>query len=206
MSSNGSLRAVIFDYGKVLSLPPTEADWAALAAAAGVPYEKFAGLYWGHRDAYDRREVSAAEYWALVAGGPLTENRLTELIAMDDAQWTKENTEMIGLARELKESGLKTAVLSNMQSDMLKVLRAKFGWLSEFDVQMYSCEVGMVKPTPEIYLECARRLGVHPAQSLFLDDKQPNIDGAERAGLHGLLFNGERSEAERELEKLGVKL
>ncbi len=205
MSSNGSLRAVIFDYGKVLSLPPSDADWVALAAAAGVPYEKFAGLYWGHRDAYDRREVNAAEYWALVAGRTLAENELTELIAMDDAQWTKENPEMVALSRELREAGVKTAVLSNMQADMLKVLRSKFRWLDEFGVQMYSCEVGMVKPTPELYLECTRRLGVEPKQSLFLDDKQPNIDGAEKAGLHALLFHGDRKEAEKKLEELGAK-
>ena len=197
---------MIFDYGKVLSLPPSDADWVALAAAAGVPYDKFPGLYWGFRDAYDRRELDAAAYWSKVAGQALPENQVTELIAMDDAQWTKENHEMVQLSRELRERGVKTAVLSNMQADMLKVLRAKFAWLAEFEVQMYSCEVGLVKPAPEIYLECTRRLGVEPGQSLFLDDKQPNIDGAEKAGLHALLFHGDRAAAEGKLAELGVSL
>ncbi len=206
MNSNHHLRAVIFDYGKVLSLPPSEADWRALSEAAGVPFEKFPGLYWGHRDVYDRREVTAEQYWAQVAGRNLSENQVTELIAMDDAQWTKENHEMVRLSRQLREAGIKTAVLSNMQVDMLRVLRDKFRWLDEFEVQMYSCEVGMVKPAPEIYLECARRLGIEPAQGLFLDDKQPNIDGAARTGMHTLLFQGDRSEAEGKLADLGVRL
>lgn len=197
---------MIFDYGKVLSLPPSDTDWVALAAAAGVPYERFSGLYWGFRDAYDRRELDASAYWSKVAGQSLPENQVTELIAMDDAQWTKENHEMVQFSRELRERGVKTAVLSNMQADMLKVLRAKFAWLAEFEVQMYSCEVGMVKPAPEIYLECARRLGVEPGQSLFLDDKQPNIDGAVRVGLHAMLFHGDRSAAEGKLAELGVNL
>jgi putative hydrolase of the HAD superfamily len=116
------------------------------------------------------------------------------------------NPDMLQLARQLKESGVKIAILSNMQSDMLKVMRAKFDWLPEFDVQMYSCEVGMVKPKTEVYLECARRLGVEPSACLFLDDKQPNVTGAEKAGMHALLFHGKREEAEKALEKLGVTL
>ena len=203
-SSNHSLRAVIFDYGRVLSLSPSDADWAALAAATDLPLPTLMHRYWHFRDGYDRKEVHAPEYWSQVAGRELTENEVTELIAMDDAQWTRVHPEMLSLARELKEAGLKIAILSNMQADMLRVMRAKFEWLSEFDVQMYSCEVGMVKPTREIYLECARRLAVEPAQALFLDDKQPNVEGAERAGMHGLLFHGQRQEAERKLAELGA--
>lgn len=161
--------------------------------------------YWHFRDAYDRKEVRASQYWAQVVGHELAENEVTELVAMDDAQWTRVNPEMLSLARELKESGLKIAILSNMQTDMLLVMRAKFDWLSEFDVQMYSCEVGMVKPTVEVYLECARRLGVDPASCLFLDDKEPNVRGSEKAGMHGLVFHGERIEAERKLAELGVR-
>lgn len=162
--------------------------------------------YWQFRDAYDRKEVKAPEYWSQVAGRTLAENEVTELVAMDDAQWTRVNTEMLQLARRLKEAGVKIAILSNMQTDMLRVMRAEFDWLPEFDVQMYSCEVGMVKPTREVYLECAKRLGVEPGSCLFLDDKQPNVDGAAKAGMHGLLFHGARQEAEQALENLGVML
>lgn len=205
-SNNHSLRAVVFDYGRVLSLPPSDADWAAFAAAADLPLETLMHRYWGFRDGYDRKEVKAPEYWSQVVGRELAESEVTELIAMDDAQWTRVNPEMLGLARELKEAGLKIAILSNMQVDMLRVMRAKFEWLPEFDVQMYSCEVGIVKPKREIYLECAERLGVEPSACLFLDDKDPNVRGAEVAGMHALLFHGERKQAEAKLAELGVKL
>lgn len=197
---------MVFDYGRVLSLPPSDADWAALASAAGLELPMLMQRYWQFRDGYDRKEVKAAEYWAQVARHELAENEVTELIAMDDAQWTRVNPEMLQLARQLKECGVKIAILSNMQSDMLRVMRAKFDWLPEFDVQMYSCEVGMVKPKTEVYLECARRLGVEPAACLFLDDKQPNVTGAEKAGMHALLFHGKREEAEKAFKELGVKL
>ena len=206
MTTNHSLRAVIFDYGRVLSLSPTEDDWSALATATELPLETLQHRYWEYRDAYDRKEVTAAEYWAKVAGRELSENEITELISRDDAQWTRVNPDMLHLARQLKEAGLKIAILSNMQVDMLRVMRAKFEWLSDFDVQMYSCEVGMVKPSDEIYLECARRLGIDPKQALFLDDKDKNIVGAEAVGMHALLFEGETSAAEKKVKELGVVL
>lgn len=206
MNSNHSLRAVIFDYGRVLSLPPSDADWAAFAAATDLPLDTLHHRYWEHRDAYDRKEVSAAEYWEQVTGDDVAGDKLIELIALDDAQWTKVNQEMLRRARQLKVTGVKIAILSNMQIDMLRVMRTKFDWLDEFDVQMYSCEVGLVKPDAEVYLQCLRRLDVAPSQALFLDDKEKNITGARDVGIHTLLFAGEIAAFDRKLTEFGVKL
>jgi putative hydrolase of the HAD superfamily len=203
---NLSLRAVIFDYGRVLSLPPSDTDWLALAAATGLTLDTLHYRYWEHRDPYDRKEISAAEYWERVTGDIIEGDRLAELIALDDAQWTKVNPEMLRRARQLSAAGLKIAILSNMQVDMLRVMRAKFDWLDEFDVQMYSCEVGLVKPDPEVYLECLRRLNVQSKEALFLDDKQKNTSGAEAIGMHTLLFDGDMTALDRKLVDLGVEV
>lgn len=206
MNLNSSLRAVIFDYGRVLSLPPSDADWAAFAAATGLTLDTLHYRYWEHRDLYDRKEISAAEYWERVTDDIIEGDRLAELIALDDAQWTRVNPEMLRRARQLSAAGLKTAILSNMQIDMLRVMRTKFDWLDEFDVQMYSCEVGLVKPDREVYLECLQRLDVRPKEALFLDDKQKNTAGAEAVGMHTLLFDGDMSAFDRKLVDLGVEL
>ncbi|HEU5400164.1 MAG TPA: HAD family phosphatase [Terriglobales bacterium] len=206
MNLNHSLRAVIFDYGRVLSLPPADADWAAFAAATNLPLDTLHYRYWEHRDPYDRKEVSAAEYWERVTGDIIEGDRLAELIALDDAQWTRINPEMLRRARQLSAASLKIAILSNMQVDMLRVMRAKFDWLDEFDVQMYSCEVGLVKPDREVYLECLQRLDVRPKEALFLDDKQKNTAGAEAVGMHTLLFDGDITAFDRKLVDLGVEL
>ncbi len=206
MNLNHSLRAVIFDYGRVLSLPPSDADWAAFAAATGLTLDTLHYRYWEYRDPYDRKEISAAEYWERVTGDIIEGDRLAELIALDDAQWTKVNPEMLRRARQLSAAGLKIAILSNMQVDMLRVLRAKFDWLAEFDVQMYSCEVGLVKPDREIYLECLQRLDTRPEEVLFLDDKQKNTAGAEAVGVHALLFDGNMTAFDRKLVDLGVEV
>ena len=201
MGSNGTgIKAVIFDYGKVLTFAPTDADWHALAKTAGVPFERFQPLYWQFRDAYDRAETNAAIYWRQVAAGAgsLIKNDavINQLTALDNDQWTKVNPEMLDFARGVKRVGLKTAILSNMQFDMLAALRQKFEWLAEFDVQIFSCEIGMVKPHLDIYRKCCDMLNVLPANAAFLDDKMPNIEGAQQAGLKALLFEGHRGAAD----------
>ena len=44
------------------------------------------------------------------------------------------------------------------------------------------------KPAAEIYRHCLEGLGVAPEQALFLDDREPNIEGAQQLGIHGLIF------------------
>lgn len=206
MNSNHSLRAVIFDYGRVLSLPPSDADWAALAAATNLSLDTLQYRYWEHRDAYDRKEISASEYWERVSGDEVAGDRLAEIVALDDAQWTKVNPQMLRRAFQLKAADIKIAILSNMQIDMLRAMRSKFDWLDEFHVQMYSCEVGLVKPDREVYQECLRRLDVQPRETLFLDDKQKNTAGAEAVGIRTLLFDGEVAAFDRKLLDLGVEV
>jgi putative hydrolase of the HAD superfamily len=196
------ITAIIFDYGKVLSLPPTEQQWHRLASVFGADQPAFQAQYWGFRDGYDRGEYNGADYWRMVAdafGKNLTEPEIKQLINWDNDQWTNENPDMLDFVRRSHAKGIRTAILSNMQREMLAFMRGKFPWLYDgiFDAQVYSCEIGIVKPDAESYLETCRRIAAQPANTLFLDDKQHNIDGAHHAGLQALLFTGSRAEVEK---------
>lgn len=52
-----------------------------------------------------------------------------------------------------------------------------------------SCEVGFVKPQPEIYEIAQRKAGVAPHEILFLDDSLVNINAARERQWKTLLFN-----------------
>ncbi|HEX8926742.1 MAG TPA: HAD-IA family hydrolase [Terriglobales bacterium] len=211
LQPNDAVLGVIFDYGKVLSLAPTAADWQRLADACDIaPVERFQQLYWQFRDAYDVNVTDAFQYWNEVgaaAGQSYDKVKVIHLIALDNNQWTRENHGMIELSRRLRRAGIKTAVLSNIQWDMLAVMRAKFAWLDEFETRTYSCEHNVVKPEAEIYLLTCRNLGLAPKNVLFLDDKQVNIDGAHRAGLQAMLFDtpDRQQEVESYLRARGFK-
>ena len=107
---------------------------------------------------------------------------------MESEMWTRLNPEMLELAREIKSRGLKTAILSNMPFDLLAELRRKFDWLDEFDVQIWSCELGVVKPDAVIYRACLANLGCEAARALFFDDRPANVDGARRVGMEAYVF------------------
>jgi putative hydrolase of the HAD superfamily len=185
------LKAVIFDYGKVLSLPPTQEQWQTLIACFGKSQQEFQQVYWGNRDGIDRGTLDIIGYWKKAGedcGREISDAEALELIEHDNRQWTNECPEILTLARDLRQAGYKTAILSNMERRMLGVMREKLAWLDEFEVQMYSCEVGMIKPDAEIYLECCRRLGCRPEEVLFLDDKKVNTEGAKSIGMQSYVF------------------
>ena len=206
--SPSSLQAVVFDYGKVLSYAPTPREWQELASTAGRPLDAFQPDYWRYRDAYDRASCGAAAYWQAVARRPLDSRTLGKLIELDNEQWTRVNPDMLALARRLRKAGIKTAILSNMEFEMLAAMQAKFPWLSEFAVRIFSCKVRLVKPSVEIFLHTAAELRVAPGCALFLDDKPPNIDGARKAGMQAFLFDApeKQGELERLLLEKGIPL
>ena len=203
------LKAIIFDYGKVLTLPPTPEDWGRLAGVFGVGVEQLQQQYWGLRDKYDRAVYTGATYWQAVGehlGKSITQEDVTKLIALDNTQWTRENPEMLDFAWRAKAAGLKIGILSNMQSDMLKAMREKLPWLERFDQQTYTCEVGAIKPEPESYFIVLHALDVKPAEAIFFDDKQVNIDGALAVGMHAALFAGNMATVIDAVKQLGVSL
>jgi putative hydrolase of the HAD superfamily len=206
-----SIAAIIFDYGKVLSFPPSQADWQHLAAPFGASLEVFDEHYWRCRPDYECGKIDGAEYWRQVAksfGISLSAQQIENLVLWDSEQWATGNPEMIDFARRVHASGLKTAILSNMQHELYAFMIQRLPWLDEgiFDVQCYSHLAGIAKPDVKIYTDLCAQLAVDPAQALFLDDKQPNIDGARAAGLQAELFTGDRQAVERYLASQGVTL
>jgi putative hydrolase of the HAD superfamily len=186
------LKAVAFDYGKVLSLPPTQEQWQSLSTRFATPPQQFQQIYWRNREELDRGTLENIAYWQKVGkdcGLAISEAEALRLIEHDNEQWTNENPELLALARDLRRAGYKTAILSNMEHRMLAAMRKKLDWLDEFDVQIYSCEIGKVKPEPEIYLECCRQLGCQPEEALFLDDKKVNTEAAKKVGMQSYVFH-----------------
>lgn len=56
---------------------------------------------------------------------------------------------------------------------------------SLFEKDFHSNEIGFRKPTPESFQEIIRLSGIHPEESLFIDDSLQNVEGAIACGLKG---------------------
>lgn len=106
--------------------------------------------------------------------------------------------------RELKEKGYRVLILSNFSEKAYRECGEKLSFVAETDGAVISYREKLIKPDPEIYDLLVDRYGLIPAECVFLDDKQENIDGAKRIGMHGIVFTT-KDAAITELEKLGVK-
>ncbi|MCO4763312.1 MAG: HAD family phosphatase [Myxococcales bacterium] len=98
------------------------------------------------------------------------------------------NEELMATLRGFQQRGVKLGLLSNYFDEARTRWEDRFGLPSQFDVVVISGEVKMVKPTPEIYRLTLNELGVTSNQSLFIDDSEVNIRGAEALGIPSLLF------------------
>jgi len=185
------LKAVIFDYGNVLSRPQTAGDMAAMARVAGLAAAEMHRRYWQFRAAYDRGDLDEASYWSAVsraAGRDFSAGQLREIIRLDNESWSRPDRVMVRWAAAVRATGMRAGVLSNMPATLCRHLTANVAWLGDFDQHTYSCDVRMVKPEAGIYEHALEGLGAAADEALFLDDREENVEGARRVGLHVLLF------------------
>ena len=75
------------------------------------------------------------------------------------------------------------AVASAGTTTMVKASLSSVNILSWFDAIVGSDEVENGKPSPDIYLEAARRINVDPMNCVVFEDSEAGILGAESAGM-----------------------
>ncbi len=88
----------------------------------------------------------------------------------------------------LRDCGYRLGVCSNLATPYVAPARQL---LKPFiDAAIWSCEVGLVKPDPEIYRMAARQLGVPVAAVLMVGDThRTDVAGPQAAGLKALLLD-----------------
>jgi putative hydrolase of the HAD superfamily len=192
-SNYSKIKAVILDYGEVLCYSPKAEEMERMASLFGMELVPFRQLWDRNRLLYDRGDLSPEAYWSALAkeaGTHLTPEQLAQLCQWDVEMWGHDNSTMVEWLRQIHSSGtVKTALLSNMPHDMIRYVRRKFDWLDQFDHQTFSAEVSLIKPDPAIYEHSLRGVGVAASEALFVDDKEPNVQGARAVGIRAIRFH-----------------
>jgi putative hydrolase of the HAD superfamily len=187
-----ALRAVVFDYGMVLSGPPNPAAHAELIRITGLPEAEFEERYWRDRHAYDEGKLTGLEFWQKFnrdAALGLPPAEIDELNHWDGLMWTTQNDTMIEWTEQLKTRGILTAILSNMGDNVLASIERTYTWPEHFDVRVWSFQHLMAKPEPAIYRLTLDKLGTQAEETLFLDDREVNIEAAAALGMRAILFS-----------------
>ena len=94
---------------------------------------------------------------------------------------------MVQAVRLAHDAGVRTAVISNSWGD---ATYNAFDWEGLFDDVLISGELGLHKPEPAIFELACERIGLPPAECVFVDDLRENCAGAEAVGLTAILHRG----------------
>ena len=110
----------------------------------------------------------------------------------------------VELARALRPD-YKISILSNADVSLRRRLEHDIGIHHLFDDIVCSAEIGIAKPEPAVFHLACERLGLPPAECVFVDDHEPNVKAAQDVGMPAVLFRVDRGDDLRvQLRALGV--
>ena len=183
--------AALFDFGGVLVREGSVNDFARIAPHAdpAVVLQHAIGAY--HEDVdhpwhrVERGELDMAEWYTLTVAA-LAEAGIEVVVPSSGSVMFTPNEPVVDAVRAVRAAGGRTAVVTNNVRELSHTWRPVLPLDELFDTVVDSCEVGLRKPNPDIYLLAVERLGVAPERAVLLDDIESNLHGAEAAGLRAI--------------------
>ena len=109
---------------------------------------------------------------------------------------------MTELLTELKTRGYHLYGLTNWSYKVYAVME-RLPIFRLLEGIVISSEEHLIKPDPRIYQCLIDRYELQPSESIFVDDKQKNVDAAKACGMGGLLFTN-ADQLRSDLQQLGV--
>jgi 2-haloacid dehalogenase len=185
-----SKQAVVFDLGGVLI------DWN--------PRHLYRKMFDGDEEAMERflSEICTSEWNARQDEGRPFAEATEELVTRHPEQaefiraffdrWPEmiggaiEQT--VGILDELKGTGYKIYALSNWSAETFPHARKRFGFLDWFDFIVISGEIGLVKPSQEIFEVLLEKIGRRAEECVFIDDSPTNVIAARTLGFNAIHF------------------
>jgi HAD superfamily hydrolase (TIGR01509 family) len=139
-----------------------------------------------------RTELATWEYLATrVPLPPFTES----LAAVDEVRWKLYDEELrafpdaVAAVQDLALHGHRLAVASSSRIAELEDKLQRVGLTRYFEAVAGGDEVDDGKPSPDVFLLAAERLGVAPSSCLAIEDSDPGAEAAEAAGMRVIVVN-----------------
>jgi len=188
-----AIRAVVFDLGGVLEADVIElvdydldARWEARLDLQDGELEQRMKSLWraGSVGACTEEEVHQGMRERL----GMSQDQIEEFMrAMWDLYCGRLNVPLADYFRQLRPR-YQTAILSNSFVGARREEQLRYQVEEMCDLIIYSHEVGVEKPDRRIYELTCERLGVQPAEMIFLDNLETNVAAARELGIHAILF------------------
>jgi putative hydrolase of the HAD superfamily len=208
-----NIKALVFDIGGVLFLPKENGrekhllssfrETCFLLQEDGVDTSQVQETLYDIYKKSSKGEISKEETLNLMSSEldvlPDTVEKLFEKAYRNN---TIENTELYEFILKLKKSGYKIGVLTT-QSHLSTNVLVPEKYRNNFDALEISCEDGVKKPDEEAFKLIIKRLAISSEESVFVDDKQENLDAAEKVKMKTALFENNKQLVSR-FKELGI--
>ena len=182
------MKAVIFDMDGVLvdSQPyHFKADIETMSEYGVIKDQKFYEAFAGTLT--DNRMRTLRDMFGLdVPAEELIEKRekmILDIMANEDIKPVSGIPEFL---RSIKALGLKTAVASSSGIELIKLVLDRLGIAVYFDSITSGNDVKRGKPSPDIFLLAAERIGAEPSECLVVEDSENGVKAAKSAGMKAL--------------------
>ncbi len=185
------IRSVVFDIGGVLEHVD---DFEVVLAASwrkrlGMSREEFRAALAAidPDDLSETGQMSEAEWTARCVASLRLSPAQTEEFRADvwDCYCGELDAELMAFAASLRPR-VHTAIVSNSADGARREEISRYAFDEVFDPIIYSHEVGLAKPDPAIFELVCSRLGVAPAETIFVDDVPGHCEAARRVGMHAI--------------------
>jgi len=94
----------------------------------------------------------------------------------------------VDILTKLNSRAVPLYALSNWSVETFPAALKRFEFLKWFRGVMLSGEVKLLKPDPRIFKLFLETFAIDPALTVYIDDREPNVEAAMAFGMHGILF------------------
>ncbi|XP_005355606.1 bifunctional epoxide hydrolase 2 [Microtus ochrogaster] len=215
-----ALRVAVFDLDGVLALPSLTGTLRRTEEALSLPRGFLIDVFQkespeGPNEQLMRGKITFSQWAPLIeescrkrssaSGTSLPEDFSISQIFNQAMAARSINRPMLQAAIALRKKGFTTCIVTNNwldDSDKRGNLAQMMCDLSQhFDFLIQSCQVGLMKPEPQIYKFVLETLKAQPNEVVFLDDFGSNLKPAREMGMVTILVR-DTDTALRELEKI----
>ena len=189
---------VVFDFGAVVfSWRPQDLVRSAFPQQADTPAaaQALAAALFHHEDwqNFDRGTISQASVVDRTATRLALPHADLDALVASIPQYLTPIPGTVAMLERLRErrerqGDVRLYFLSNMPEPYARVLEGRHGLLQWFDGGMFSADVKLIKPQPDIFELLQSRYTLAPARTVFIDDLPANVEAARVHGWHAIHF------------------
>ena len=190
MVNANPIEVIFFDIGGVLLTIHPDVMISKISNLTNTPFKILKESFPEEQhDLYERGEITDLEWFqaykkSLPQLKTLTENEFWIAWSMLLGQ----ETDVLDILIRIKKYH-KVWLLSNTNSHhIINEVENNFAFPNLVDGKIYSFQVGSRKPEKKIYEVACEKANVEPCRSIFIDDLELNIVGANKIGMNGIHY------------------